>query len=74
MSVERGAMKSLSTVTLLGLLDNEDGSTMIFRNVGKVIFFYVLLTVHLSIILVFNQLDAQNLMFIGPCIIAVVDE
>jgi len=25
------------------------------------VFFYVLLTVHLSIILVINQLDAQNL-------------
>ena len=36
MSVECGAMKSLSSVTLLGLLDPEDGSTMLLLNVGKV--------------------------------------
>jgi len=28
-------MKSLSSVTLLGLLDPEDGSTMFLRNFGK---------------------------------------
>jgi len=36
--------------------------------------FDVLLTVHLSMILVINQLNAQILMHIGPCIIVIVEE
>ena len=37
--------------------------------------FYVFLTVHLSTILVINQLNAQNLlMFIEPCIVVIVEE
>jgi len=35
--------------------------------------FDVLLTVHLNIILAINQLNAQILMFIGPCIILIVE-
>jgi len=36
--------------------------------------FDVLLTVYLTTILVINQLNAQILMFIGPCIIVIVEE
>ena len=40
MSGKCGAMRSLSSVTLLGLLDSDDGSTMLLRNVGKVTSLY----------------------------------
>ena len=42
-----------------GFLNSEEGTDMLSQNVGKN--FDVLLTVHLSIILVINQLNAQNL-------------
>jgi len=45
----------------------------VYENPRKPDIFFVLLTVHLSIILSTDQLNAQILMFMGPCIIFIVE-
>jgi len=63
-SVKINSLSYLSTLSTSGYLKEEDDANKFLYTCVRTIklcrLFYVLLTAHLSIILVINQLDAQN--------------